>query len=55
MMYFGIEQEIPLLRDDGKAFVDFGNTNHEELQAIVDELPLYREDYAPPPRGRLGN
>jgi hypothetical protein len=52
MMYFGIEQEIPLLRDDGRAFVDFANTSHEELQVIVDELPLYPDDY---PRLRVGD
>ena len=52
MMYFGIEQEIPLLRDDGSAFVDFGNTSHEEPQAVVDELPVYPEDY---PRLRVGD
>ena len=52
MMYFGIEQEIPLLRDGGSAFVDFANTSHEELQVIVDELPIYPEDY---PRLRVGD
>jgi hypothetical protein len=52
MMYFGIEQEIPLLRDDGSAFVDSANTTHEELQGIVDELPLYPDDY---PRLRVGD
>lgn len=51
-MYFGIEQEIPLLRDDGRAFVDSANTTHEELQGIVDELPFYPDDY---PRLRVGD
>jgi hypothetical protein len=51
-MYFGIEQEIPLLRDGGNTFADFSNTAHEELQAVVDELPVYNEDY---PRLRIGD
>jgi hypothetical protein len=52
MTYFGIEQEIPLLRDDGTVFVDFSNTTHEELQAVVDELPIHESDY---PRLRVGD
>ena len=44
-MLFGIEQEIPLLRDDGKNFVDFSNTSDLELQKIIDELPVYASDY----------
>jgi hypothetical protein len=52
MMYFGIEQEIPLLRDEGTLFVDYSNTTHEELQAVVDELPFFKEDY---PRLRIGD
>ncbi len=51
-MHFGIEQEIPLIRLREDAFADFSNTTHEELQAVVDELPLYPEDY---PRLRVGD
>jgi gamma-glutamyl:cysteine ligase YbdK (ATP-grasp superfamily) len=41
---YGIEHESALLRPDGR-FADFTNTTFEELQAIVDSLPLYDEDY----------
>jgi len=43
MTYFGFEREIPLLRDNSTAFVDFDNTSQEELPVIVDELPVYPE------------
>lgn len=48
---YGIEQEIALLRDDG-SFLDYTNTKHSELQPIVDQLPVYKEDY---PRLRVGD
>ncbi|MGH2706763.1 MAG: glutamate-cysteine ligase family protein [Actinomycetota bacterium] len=41
---YGIEHETALLRPDGR-FADFTNTAFEELQAIIDMLPLYEEDY----------
>lgn len=41
---YGIEHETALLRPDGR-FADFTNTTFEELQAIVDLLPLYEKDY----------
>lgn len=44
-MLYGIEQEIPLLRDNGKSFADFTNTDHKQLQVIIDKLPLYQGDY----------
>jgi len=50
-MMFGFEREIPLLRDNSTAFVDFDNTS-QEFQVIVDELPVYRGLF-PAPRGRL--
>jgi hypothetical protein len=51
MPLYGIEQEIPMVRD-GQTFVDASNTGFEELQAIVDSLPLYLDDY---PRLRVGD
>jgi hypothetical protein len=41
---YGIEHEVALLRRDG-SFADFTNTRFEELQAIVDALPIYPTDY----------
>ncbi len=41
---YGIEHETALARPDGR-FADFKNTTFEELQAIIDMLPLYEEDY----------
>ncbi|HLH70205.1 MAG TPA: glutamate-cysteine ligase family protein [Candidatus Dormibacteraeota bacterium] len=41
---YGIEHEAALLRRDG-SFADFTNTRFEELQAVVDALPIYPTDY----------
>lgn len=54
MALFGIEQEIPLLRDGGTAFADFSNTTLEEMQSIIAELPEYATDYPTLQIGDLG-
>jgi hypothetical protein len=41
---YGLEHELALLRPDGR-FADFTNTSFQELQAIVDSLPVYQSDY----------
>ncbi len=48
---YGIEHESALQRADG-TFADFTNTGFEELQAIVDALPLDPSDY---PQLRVGD
>ncbi len=48
---YGIEHETALQRADG-TFADFTNTGFEELQAIVDALPLDPSDY---PQLRVGD
>jgi len=48
---YGIEHEAALQRADG-SFADFTNTRYEELQAIVDALPLDPSDY---PQLRVGD
>jgi hypothetical protein len=52
MPLYGIEQEIPLLRDEQSEFVDFSNTGFEELESIVSNLPEYPDDY---PKLRVGD
>ena len=44
MPIYGIEQEIPLLRDNKTKLVDYSNTGFKELDAIIDQLPTYEED-----------
>ncbi|MGH8901597.1 MAG: glutamate--cysteine ligase [Egibacteraceae bacterium] len=41
---YGLEHEIALLRPDGR-FADFTNTSFQELQAIIDSLPVHQSDY----------
>ncbi|MGH3921798.1 MAG: glutamate--cysteine ligase [Pseudonocardiaceae bacterium] len=41
---YGLEHEVALLRPDGR-FADFANTTFQELQAIVDRLPVHQSDY----------
>lgn len=41
---YGLEHEAALLRPDDR-FADFTNTSFQELQAIVDSLPVYQSDY----------
>lgn len=48
---YGIEHETALQRADG-SFADFTNTRFEELQAIIDALPLNPADY---PGLRIGD
>ncbi|MEM8488740.1 MAG: glutamate--cysteine ligase [Bacteroidota bacterium] len=48
---FGIEHEVAFQTENGQ-YVDFSNTSFESLQAIVDDLPLYDEDY---PQLRVGD
>ena len=48
---FGIEHEVAFLRSDGQ-FADFANTTFAELDAIVDQLPYYDQDY---PQLRVGD
>lgn len=52
MPLYGIEQEIPLLRDQQSKFVDYSNTVFEELESVVRALPEYEDDY---PRLRVGD
>src|SRR5688500_10027106 len=51
MFRYGIEHEVAFLRPDGR-FADFTNTTFDELNAIVDALPLYEHDY---PDLRIGD
>jgi hypothetical protein len=48
---YGIEHEVALMRRDG-SFADFTNTRFEELQAIIDALPVHATDY---PGLRIGD
>src|SRR5918997_5491650 len=41
---YGLEHELALLRPDGR-FADFTNTSFQELQGIIDPLPVYESDY----------
>lgn len=43
--WYGLEHEVAFFRDDSGEFADASNTSPEELQAIVDRLPVYEEDY----------
>lgn len=45
LAYYGIEQEVALLRDFGHSFVDYTNTRPEELQEIIEQLPRFETDY----------
>ncbi|MBP9750544.1 MAG: hypothetical protein KBC95_01715 [Candidatus Peribacteraceae bacterium] len=49
----GIEHEIAFLRDDGR-FADFTNTTFEELDAVIEKLPVYEADYPVLRVGDLG-
>lgn len=49
----GIEHEIAFLRADG-SFADFTNTTFEELDAIIQKLPVYDSDYPVLRVGDLG-
>ncbi|WP_052888749.1 hypothetical protein [Thermogemmatispora carboxidivorans] len=40
---FGIEHEVAFLDHNGR-FVDFVSTSYSQLQAVIDELPLYPGD-----------
>jgi gamma-glutamyl:cysteine ligase YbdK (ATP-grasp superfamily) len=51
MAAFGIEHEVAFLRPDGQ-FADWTNTAFEEFARIVDDLPLYAQDY---PQLRIGD
>ncbi len=51
MAAFGIEHEVAFLRPDGQ-FADWANTSFEEFAQIVDDLPLYAQDY---PQLRIGD
>ncbi|MEO0457432.1 MAG: glutamate--cysteine ligase [Cyanobacteria bacterium P01_A01_bin.114] len=48
---FGIEHEVGFLRPDGQ-FADFTNTEFEEFEAMVAQLPQYADDY---PQLRIGD
>ncbi len=48
---FGIEHEVAFLNTAGR-FADFTCTSFEDMQQIVDKLPLYDEDY---PQLRIGD
>lgn len=50
-MLFGLEHEVPFLREDG-GFADFSNTVFEEFEAVIQELPVYPDDY---PALRIGD
>lgn len=41
---YGLEHEVALLRPDGR-FADFTNTSFQELQGIIDLLPVHESDY----------
>lgn len=43
-MLFGLEHEVPFLREDG-GFADFSNTGFEDFDAVIGELPFYPGDY----------
>jgi hypothetical protein len=51
MFSFGIEHEVAFLNRH-QQFVDFRSTTFAELQAIVEQLPLYESDY---PQLRVGD
>lgn len=48
---YGIEYEFGLQRADGE-FVDFSTSHPQDLQSIVNELPVYQSDY---PSLRIGD
>lgn len=50
---YGIEHEMALLRPDGR-FADFTNTTFEELDSIIDKLPIDKSDYPSLRVGDLG-
>jgi len=50
MFAFGIEHEVAFLNQDGQ-FVDFVSTPFAALDAIIEALPFYEEDY---PQLRIG-
>ena len=50
MFYFGIEHEVAFLKEG--IFVDFTNTTFEEMDQIIEVLPVYKNDY---PALRIGD
>ncbi|BCL80480.1 hypothetical protein ccbrp13_29450 [Ktedonobacteria bacterium brp13] len=44
MFTFGIEHEVAFLRADGQ-FASFHSTTFAEFAAIIERLPIYKEDY----------
>jgi gamma-glutamyl:cysteine ligase YbdK (ATP-grasp superfamily) len=51
MFLFGIEHEVAFLNHQG-VFADFSCTQFEEFNQIIDELPIYSDDY---PQLRIGD
>ncbi len=48
---FGIEHEVAFLNKEGK-FADFSRTRFDGFDQIIQELPLYPQDY---PQFRIGD
>ena len=48
---FGIEHEVAFLNRDGE-FADFSRTKFDDFNQIIEELPLYPQDY---PQLRIGD
>ncbi|MEA5616793.1 glutamate--cysteine ligase [Cronbergia sp. UHCC 0137] len=51
MFFFGIEHEVAFLNRDGK-FADFSCTKFADFNQIVEQLPIYPQDY---PQLRVGD
>ena len=45
MFSFGIEHEVAFLKDKNQ-FADFSFTRFDQLNQIIEQLPVYADDYA---------
>lgn len=51
MFHFGIEHEVAFIDNAGN-FADFSRTNFADFNQIVEQLPMYKDDY---PQLRIGD